>query len=146
MIQSITQHNGLAELRRDLTRTGDVLLWAYLLKPDFFLELFAAPLAKNHLWVLADDHQRRILEDLQRTHPKLHVATWSHNRTMHAKTILLPESGIAYFTSANLTRGSWTLSVNTTIRIESEHFVTQMARDFHSAFQTAKILPLRQTF
>lgn len=136
----------MTTLRDDLNAPGPVYAYVYLLHPPFFRELVAPHLSRDALWILADAHQLAPLHELADEFPLLHCATWSRNRTMHDKTILFPQLDVIYLTSANMTRGSWTLSVNAAVRVENRGLCGDLAATFIHRFAHAKVQPRRKKF
>lgn len=140
-VQLLEFGSALAQLRADLRRPGPCLAYTYLLDPLWFADLFSEHLSTSLLMVLADARQRPELRRLLAAHPKLQAATWSTNRTMHDKTLIFPQTNITYLTTANITRGSWTLSMNAVARIESPAFTRALEHQFNQHWHVARVLP-----
>jgi len=61
---------------------------------------------------------------------------------MHDKTLLIPDAGIVWFTTANMTRGSWQLSLNATLRSTSHPVsITLLARFLEHWRNARAVLP-----
>lgn len=130
--------SALPQLRRDLEDKSPVAIWTYLIDPDFFRDVFAAHLTHSPLLLLGDNRQRTTLIQLAATYRLLHSATWSSNRTMHDKTILFPKLNVTYLTTSNITRGAWTMSMNSTARIVSPSLTNHIEAEFHATWDTAR--------
>ena len=130
----------LPTLRSDLEQRSPTLLLCFLSDPMWFTDLFADHLNHSNLDVLCDHRQRTHLKPLLSTYKRLHVSSWSANRTMHDKRIIFPELGIIYLTTNNITQGSWSLSINSTARIQSAKLAHKLADDFQAMWLHAKPL------
>lgn len=140
-VELLPFHRALPKLRNELAEEGLVLVWAYLIDPLFFADLFANHLKTSKLLMLADSRQTPMLRALMESYYNLRAATWTTNRTMHDKTIVFPNLGITYLTTSNLTRGAWTMSLNSTVRVTSAGLTTQLADDFAAQWKEARVLP-----
>lgn len=130
----------LPTLRADLEHKSPALLLCFLADPMWFPDLFADHLTHSNLDVLCDHRQRNLLKPLLSAYKKLHIASWSANRTMHDKRIIFPELGVIYLTTNNITQGSWSLSINSTARIHSLKLAHKLADDFQAMWLHAKPL------
>lgn len=143
-VQLLSFATAVENLRSDLARPEPCLAYTYLVEPLWFADLFGAHLSHSMLMLIADNRQRPQLRTLLSRHKKLQAATWSTNRTMHDKTLIFPVTGITYLTTANITRGSWTLSLNTVARIQSPAFTHALETQFHEHWRVCRILPRLQ--
>jgi hypothetical protein len=123
-------------LRTDLSDTGPCLAFVYLVDVQWFRELFEQHLQQSLLMLIGDSRQRATLRILARQYTKLKAATWSINRTMHDKTLILPQKNIIYLTTNNITRGSWTMSMNSTARIECAEMTKRLEEQFHTLWDS----------
>lgn len=130
-----------AVLKSDLADPGPCLAYAYLLDPIWFRELFTDHLQHSLLQMIGDSRQRTHMRLLQQQYKKLRCATWSNNRTMHDKTLIFPQKGIVYLTTNNITRGSWTMSLNSTARLECAELTRRLETQFHELWSAA--LPIQ---
>jgi hypothetical protein len=140
-VDLLDYQTALPALRSDLADRGPCLAYTYLIDTIWFHDLFGPHLAHSLLMVLADNRQRVALRGLTQEFAKLAAATWSTNRTMHDKTLVFPQKNVVYLTTSNLTKGSWTLSLNSTARIHCPAFCHRLEEQFHAHWRTALPLP-----
>lgn len=130
-IQILEADHALATLRHDFTANNHALIYLYIYNEQFLLDLLQPERRGLAYYILADHRQRPLLQKVKERHPILNIRTWATNRTMHSKTIVFPAAGATYLTTANLTKGSWTLSTNQCVRIQSR----TLARALHDYFE-----------
>lgn len=140
-IELLRRDAALKLLFRDLCESERSFIYGYLIDEDWATAFLAEPLARNYMKILGDHKQREVLRNLSGRFKRLECATWASNRTMHNKTIILPPIGVTYLTTANLTKGSWTLSVNVAARIASQNFTANAYAEFAELWNAAKHLP-----
>lgn len=138
MIELIPQEFQLKRLEADIAELGEMLIYAFLIEENFFENLFGNALKRNRIHLLGDHRQRSLLRRLVPKWRTLEAATWSYNRTMHSKNIIFPSANVCWLTSANLNRGAWTLSQNTTLRIIDHGLTIQLRAGFYAQFEQAR--------
>lgn len=141
IVDLLPLEHALPTLRADLEQRSVLLVYAYLIDPVWFDELFGPHLEHSLILLLADGRQRSMLRQLCTRHPRLRAATWSTNRTMHDKTLIFPQLDLSYLTTANVTRGSWTLAMNNVARIQSAAFTRALDQQFQEYWNHAHQVP-----
>lgn len=142
LIQLLTSRDALDTLEHDLKQPTPVLAWAYLIEPEWFREMFATPLRQSNVQLLVDHRQRRTVQKLLHEEPNLHARSWSWNRTLHDKTLMLPQRNTIWLCTHNWTKGSWTLSTNRAARIVSRSTTTDLLKVWMSDYaQSRPIIP-----
>jgi phosphatidylserine/phosphatidylglycerophosphate/cardiolipin synthase-like enzyme len=140
-VQLLSYESALAALRADLREPGPCLVYAYLMDPMWFHDLFGEHLESQMIMILADHRQRSELRRLLSRYHRLRAATWSTNRTMHDKTLIFPKLNVTYLTTSNLTRGSWTLAMNSVARIHCPALRQRLEDQFNDHWKAARSLP-----
>ena len=139
-IQMLPLGDALASLRKDLAASGMVQIYCFLTSVEWIMDLLHDHLQHSDAAILCDSRQRVTLKPLLQTYRRLHVSTWSTNRTMHDKTIIFPATNLVYLTTNNLTQGSWSLSLNRTARIRSAPLADRLSNDFNLYWKMARPL------
>lgn len=139
-VQLLAGPRALTVLKTDLADLGDVYCWTFLIHDDFFAECMVPHLQHSHLYAICDHRQTTKARLLLSQHKRLRLRAWASNRTMHDKTILFPQASVTYLTTANFTRGSWSMAYNRVARIQSRRLTGRLADDFLLMFQRAKPL------
>jgi len=121
-IRTYTNPEAYEVLQTDLRYASQVYILAFKVQARFFIETFGEQAQSGGVSILADYPNTPILQDLKREFPKLDAWTWHNNRMMHAKIICLPDIGATWIGSHNLTRYSWTVNYNVSVRIDKTSF------------------------
>lgn len=140
-IQLLSLEHALQQLRQDLELRGTVYTWTYLIDYDFAADLLGRHLQHSKLYAIIDHRMRGTAAKLQRSYPTFSARSWSYNRTMHEKTFILPETATTWLGSHNMTRGSYTLSMNRSARITSLSLCKTLEQIWWDQWQTARALP-----
>lgn len=138
LLSSQQNPHALAQLRVDILEAQELYLQTYLIEPHFFAELFSDFLRRHTIMLLTDNRQRAAASALTATYPKLKARSWSANRTMHTKMILCWPTETSWVGSHNLTRGSWTLSENISIRVAHQPFFQDLKKNFTTTWHVSK--------
>lgn len=138
-------HEVLSTIDHDLRGAAAVDAWIYSTEPLFFSTVFGPALTSCPIRVICDWKHRSPWIDLQRKYPLLSPRTWSTNRTMHDKTILLHGHHVTYLITANMHRGSFTLSRNRYARVITADFHQRLTEQFELDWLHSNPLPIRQT-
>lgn len=133
--QLLDNPNCLAALKYDIAHSSLMYVQTYLLEKVFFAELFAEYLKRFPIQLLTDHRQAPLARELLTEHDNLTIKTWSRNRTMHTKMLLLWPQQTVYVGSHNLTRGSFSMSDNNTIRVADAAFFTDSLAKFHALYK-----------
>lgn len=112
-------------LQTDLRYASRVYILAFRVQARFFIETFGEQAQSGGVTILADHPNTPVLQDLKREFPRLDAWVWHHNRMMHAKVICLPDVGATWIGSHNLTRYSWTVNYNVSVRIDRPSFTKE---------------------
>jgi phosphatidylserine/phosphatidylglycerophosphate/cardiolipin synthase-like enzyme len=128
----------LEHLKADIKDATQADMQTYLLEPSFFAELFTDFLKRAIVNVVTDARQRPTAALLLATHNNLRIRTWSGNRTMHTKMILLHPMAITYIGSHNLTRGSFSMSENATLRTDDPDIYNLTLNRFIERWKNSK--------
>jgi hypothetical protein len=136
--------DALAEFENDLSHVGDAYGWAYLIDPPFCRQLFLQHLTHSHIHLIVDNRQKRNAIELMHDYPTIHFYTWSSNRTLHSKTFLFPHINVTWISSYNFTLGSYSMSHNHAVRIESLTLARDLFRDWRHNQKTSKLIPQRK--
>lgn len=132
----------LETFEKDLAAPIDILAWAYLIDPPWFTSCLKTPLTFGHVQLIVDHRQRRTVAQLCRQHKNLHARSWSWNRTLHDKTLMIPSKGIIWLGTHNWTRGSWTLSTNRAARLVSRQATDSLLKLWMEDYKKSRpILP-----
>jgi hypothetical protein len=123
-------NQALKSLEHDLEYGGDVYGWIYLIEPDWFEKLLKEKQKNTETWLILDHRMTAIAKELENKIATLHTWTWSYNRTMHDKTLFFPQRGIVHFTTRNLTKGSFWLSKNKSLRIQNASLTKKLHHDW----------------
>lgn len=115
----LSEHDAYATISADLKHAGRVYAWTYLIDPKFAEIMLATHLAQNDVSLITDHRMTNRAQDLVTRNPGIHAWTWSNNRTLHDKTFIFEALNVVYIGTHNLTHGSYWLSRNRSIRIES---------------------------
>lgn len=140
----LRQEEVLPTIDWDLEHATTVDAWIYSADMTFFSTVFGPALTSYPVRILADWKHRAPWIELQRAFPRLNVRTWSRNRTMHDKTILLHGPKITYLITANMHRGSFLLSKNRFARVCTPDFHQRLTEEFESEWLKSQPLPIRQ--
>ena len=136
--QPLENPDALKAIKWDIAHSSLAYAQTYLLEEKFFDELFHVYLLNFDLHILTDHRQKPIAKQLLARYNHLHIRTWSTNRTMHTKTLLFWPSQSLYCGSHNLTRGSFSMSANTTIRIETPAIFSQYLTLFKAMYDRSR--------
>lgn len=144
-VSIIRGSEGEALLTADLHEVSHAHVWAYLIDPDFFCKLFQRQLSVGYLRVITDSRQIPVCRRLAAEQPRAHFRHWSTNRTLHDKTILLPQISVTWLSTYNLTTGSWTMSYNRAARMTSPQITSRLAHEFEADWEVSRpVLPNNQ--
>lgn len=127
-------------IRKDLEAPANVWLLVYNLQLPFFRQVFDEPPHRHRIQILADRTQRTLLGILKKASPEIEIRIWSRAWVMHAKAIILPERGITYLGSPNLTPYSYRRALNLTLRIESYEFTDRLHQEIVKRWRLSKPL------
>ena len=130
-VQILHDAEVLASFTRDIEKPGNIFGWTYLLTKDFVRHLLPAHRNGNTLCLIVDTRMHHVAADLQAEIPYFKAWRWSYNRTMHDKTWLFPDTGVIYIGTHNLTHGSYWLSLNRSVRIESRAISTLLMEQWN---------------
>jgi hypothetical protein len=125
-VELLRNPGALTRLSEDLAHTSEVYVLAFHLDPTFFMQLFASALERGRILVIANHSQTSKLRAIMRECPNLIAYSWSKNRLFHSKVVCLPQLGVTHIGSHNLTRYSYTIAQNFTVRLESVHHCDQV--------------------
>jgi hypothetical protein len=123
-VQILHGQEALKTMEQDMAKDGDMYGWQYLLMLPFAQSFLAEKLTRNKINLILDHKMRNVAAEMQRWNANFRAWTWSYNRTMHDKTLIIPAEGLTYVATYNLTKGSWYLSSNRLTRIRND----QMSR------------------
>lgn len=142
MIEILHGKKALEQITSDLDMTEPVLAWCYLIDPEWFTQLLATPLQHAQVQIIVDHRQRKTISTLLAVQPNLHARSWSWNRTLHDKTLIIPNRALIWLGTHNWTKGSWTLSTNRAARIVSRTATNQLLKIWMADYaQSRPILP-----
>jgi hypothetical protein len=143
-VQVLKAPDALVRLEIDLRHRSPAFGWAYLLDTKFCSQLFLEHLTHSHLSMIVDNRQARHARTLVDHFPNFHAYCWSYNRTLHAKTFLFPHLAVTWITSYNLTVGSYSMSYNHAVRIDSPQITADLMRDWLDNAAHLKQIPHRK--
>jgi phosphatidylserine/phosphatidylglycerophosphate/cardiolipin synthase-like enzyme len=127
-------------LQTDLRYASRVYILAFKVQGKFFVETFGEQAQSGGVTILADHQNTLVLQNLKREFPKLDAWVWHQNRMMHAKIICLPDIGATWIGSHNLTKYSWTVNYNLSVRIDKPSFALRTQRQIEE--KISKSLPV----
>jgi len=128
----------------DLNNATAVDAWIYSADPLFFSTVFGPALTSCPIRVICDWKHRSPWINLQQVYPHLTTKTWTTNRTMHDKTILLHGHHITYLITANMHRGSFLLARNRYARVRTRDLHQRLTEQFELDWLSSTRLPVRQ--
>jgi hypothetical protein len=139
-VELIEAKEVLPRLTTDLEENKDVCLWCYTVEPQFFDSYFLAKRPAAKTLVLMDYRQRDRLRHFLKIHPRLELRHWQRNRTQHDKTIICVNTGVVWFTTSNLHRGSFMLANNRALRVTAPTVVTKILTTFLEQWQLSQLI------
>lgn len=128
----------LEHLERDLQTAGNLYGWMYLLN-SMWTENLLRNQADNVMTRMIVDHRMKATAaELQSRSRRFEAWSWSYNRTMHDKTLFFPVAGLIYIGTHNMTKGSYWLSENRSIRIKHHRMTQELLRQWQNDREHAK--------
>lgn len=125
-------------LCHDATDVTDIYAWWYLFSEETLDNLLDTAGKKTNWHAIIDYKMTERAARAQARHPNLRTAAWSSNRTMHDKTMILPNRRVAYLMTHNMTHGSFWLSQNRCLRIQSYNLVSHLKAQWQEEFKRCK--------
>lgn len=136
-IEILTGAETLHVFRGDLSLHGNAFAWGYLLNEKFTEAVLEAREKTATISMIIDHRMLGVAARLQQKFPNFAAWSWSYNRTMHDKTWVFPAQGVIYIGTYNLTKGSYWLSLNRTVRIRSQAMTAQLMHMWNEDRQKA---------
>jgi hypothetical protein len=115
--------------------------WIYLITEETLAELIDNAQPSTYWQFVIDHRMRKIGRALMARHPNLLLGSWSANRTMHDKTILIQSTNTTWMLTHNMTRGSFSLSTNRAVKITSQGLTERLMESWCHDWKRAKALP-----
>lgn len=130
LVQLLEPRAVLPAIRVDLLQTKSLRAQVYSLDPTFAAELFSNLDVLTPCRLLVDYRQVDAVKELARLRPQIQARRWASNRTMHDKCLILTGPDAVYLTTANMNKGAYFLSINSTVRVCTPLFHEEMRTRF----------------